>query len=313
MIYLLIFSIIILIISIILFVKTHKINVEVDKTNLQLEEKQKELILNNNKFSEKIISKQDQLTTISKLINQEQEQLKNIQDNIQVTLDNNKKLSLDAFNSWWDNLEKSYINKEQEFDENVQKIRDKSEKEVAQIQQDLDKIRQTRAAAIQAALKEKEIQANKDDYRLNISSRSEEDIRLLKSIQYNLSIPSVVDKIIWSNYYQPLAKTKFPKILKHETACGIYKITSLKTGMIYIGQSVDVCDRWKQHCKNALGVGTATSENKLYKAMREDGLYNFTFELIESCPQAQLNEKEKFYIDLYDSYNFGLNSTKGNK
>jgi hypothetical protein len=47
--------------------------------------------------------------------------------------------------------------------------------------------------------------------------------------------------------------------------------------------------------------------------MLEDGLWNFTFELLEECPREQLNEKEKFYINLYDSYSYGFNSTIGNK
>ena len=47
--------------------------------------------------------------------------------------------------------------------------------------------------------------------------------------------------------------------------------------------------------------------------MLEDGLWNFTFELLEECSREELNEKEKFYIELYQSYNFGFNSTNGNK
>ena len=109
-----------------------------------------------------------------------------------------------------------------------------------------------------------------------------------------------------------MAKTRFPQIIGKPTICGIYKITSLKTGLSYIGQSNDICDRWKQHCKNALGVGTVTTENKLYKSMREDGLSNFTFEVLEECEAKLLDEKEKYYIGLYDTYNYGLNGTQGN-
>jgi hypothetical protein len=47
--------------------------------------------------------------------------------------------------------------------------------------------------------------------------------------------------------------------------------------------------------------------------MQTDGLTNFTFELLEKCPKTELNEKEKFYINLYQSYDFGYNSTGGNK
>jgi group I intron endonuclease len=80
--------------------------------------------------------------------------------------------------------------------------------------------------------------------------------------------------------------------------------------MCYIGQAVDLARRWKDHAKCGLGIDTPAS-NKLYKAMIEDGLWNFSFEILEECPSAQLNEKEKYYIQLYKSYEFGYNSNKG--
>jgi len=59
-----------------------------------------------------------------------------------------------------------------------------------------------------------------------------------------------------------------------------------------------------------LGIDTPAS-NKLYKAMIEDGLRNFSFEILEECPTAQLNEKEKYYIQLYKSYDYGFNNNRG--
>lgn len=259
------------------------------------------------------------LETTYKKIEIAKEQLKDIQDNVTKTLDNQKALSQEAFESYCGMLEKQYQEKEEEYDMytdamqtaystlQIQLMRDLDD-----VKAELDKMRRTRAAAIEAQIKEQQIKDNKDDYRLNISEKALRDIKLLKSVQDSLVNPVVVDKIIWSNYYQPMAKTKFPKILGKATACGIYKLTSLTTGMCYIGQSKDVCDRWKQHCKNALGVGDSSS-NKLYTAMREEGLSNFTFELLEECTPAELDEKEKFYISLYSSYDLGLNSTRGNK
>lgn len=47
--------------------------------------------------------------------------------------------------------------------------------------------------------------------------------------------------------------------------------------------------------------------------MQKDGVWNFSFELMEECPRAQLNEKERFWIELYQSDKFGYNLTKGNK
>ena len=38
---------------------------------------------------------------------------------------------------------------------------------------------------------------------------------------------------------------------------------------------------------------------------------NFTFEVLEEVPRAQLNEREKYYIDFYQSAKFGMNKTSG--
>jgi hypothetical protein len=61
-----------------------------------------------------------------------------------------------------------------------------------------------------------------------------------------------------------------------------------------------------------LGIDTPAG-NKLYKAMQEVGLENFSFELLEECSKDELNEKEKYYIELYQSYEFGYNSNAGIK
>ena len=94
--------------------------------------------------------------------------------------------------------------------------------------------------------------------------------------------------------------------------CGIYKITNQKNDLVYIGQAVDMSTRWKNHAKAGLGIDTPQG-NKLYKAMIDDGLENFSFEILEQCSRDQLNEKEKYYISLYQSDQFGYNSTAGNK
>lgn len=235
-------------------------------------------------------------------------------------LENKKKLTREAFENYCDNLDNDYKNKETEYNELLNKLYNVYDKkheelmaEAAKEEKELAQIRNTRESAIEALRREKEIlDFNNDEYRLDLEEKSIRDIKLLKSIQDEISNPIVIDKIIWSNYYQPLVKIKFPKIIGKETATGIYKLTNIKTGEAYIGQSSNVCDRWKTHCKNALGVGNVVNVNKLYKSMREYGLYNFTFELLEECNINELDSKEKYYIDFYNAYNFGLNSTKGN-
>ena len=249
---------------------------------------------------------------------QEEEKKKNIQDlsdnlikillDMQNILFTNKKVSEDALNDYEQILDKQYQEVENKYDEQIKGLEEKIE----EYQQDIDKIVSTRTAMYEALRREKQVEEDKDNFRLNLDDRALRDIKLLKSIKDELSNPITVDKIIWSNYYQPLAKVKFPKIAGKALVCGVYKITNLETKEVYVGQSVDIVERWKQHCKNALGVGTSSATNKLYSSMQKYGLYNFTFEVLEECKSNELDEKEKIYISLYDSYNFGLNGTKGN-
>lgn len=46
--------------------------------------------------------------------------------------------------------------------------------------------------------------------------------------------------------------------------------------------------------------------------MIDFGIENFSFEFLESCKKEELNEKEKYYITFYDSYENGYNMQIGN-
>jgi len=45
--------------------------------------------------------------------------------------------------------------------------------------------------------------------------------------------------------------------------------------------------------------------------MQEFGIWNFSWEVLEFCSKDLLNEKEKYYIELYQSKNFGYNIQSG--
>lgn len=74
--------------------------------------------------------------------------------------------------------------------------------------------------------------------------------------------------------------------------------------MCYVGQAVDIGDRWKQHIKRALNAEPRT-QNKLYPAMYKEGIHNFTFEIIEECPREKLNEREDYWQDFYQAKEYG--------
>ena len=97
--------------------------------------------------------------------------------------------------------------------------------------------------------------------------------------------------------------------------CGIYKITNQVNGKVYIGQSVNIFKRWKDHKQKPFQENSEEYNYPLYQAIREEGLENFTFEILEECSPEDLNQKEIGYISLYESYppdkGKGYNQTKG--
>lgn len=94
---------------------------------------------------------------------------------------------------------------------------------------------------------------------------------------------------------------------------GIYKITNKVNRKCYIGQSINIKQRWKNHKKDAFWKGGPDYEYPLYRAIRKHGIESFSFEIIEECDVGQLNEKEIYYIAFYQSNKreFGYNQNKG--
>ena len=88
--------------------------------------------------------------------------------------------------------------------------------------------------------------------------------------------------------------------------CGIYIITNEITGKSYIGQSIHIEKRIKQHkCKQDLK--TSYIENSIQK----HGWNNFNWNILCECSPENLDIEEMKFIALYDTYNNGYNLTRG--
>ena len=87
--------------------------------------------------------------------------------------------------------------------------------------------------------------------------------------------------------------------------CGIYKITNKETQQAYIGQSMDIAQRWKDHLKSLDDV-------KIHQELRNNILF-FTFEVIELCQKEELDQREKYWVEYYNSLQNGYNMTIGGK
>lgn len=228
-------------------------------------------------------------------------------DKIQQQLDIFKQNTQYAMQNYISSMEDSYNSADADFDKKIEK----KNQEYSKVSEELENIRATLSAATEARIREEEKKGNLDFYKLQVTDLELDDIKKLNSIKPMLHNPVILSKLIWSTYFQKPYKALCSRTFGEDIVCGIYKITDLTTEQYYIGQSVDCGKRWADHIKAGLGIDN-NGTNKLYKAMQAHGVENFTFELLESCERKLLDEKEKFFINLYQSDKFGLNVTKGN-
>ena len=90
----------------------------------------------------------------------------------------------------------------------------------------------------------------------------------------------------------------------------IYKYTNLINGLVYIGQTKQSLEqRDKKHLQQL------NDNTFFHRAIKKYGRKNFSLELVEeNIPFDMLDEKEKYYIDYFESYyttNKGYNLTQG--
>ena len=222
-----------------------------------------------------------------------------------------------ASNNYFKELEEYYLQQEQMFDKkiidlsvNYEEQKSKYASQINATLEELSKLQTTRNAIIAAQLKEQEIKDKLSFYCLHPRQDDLNDIQVLEEVKKRLRNPRVLSMLIWSTYFQKDMATLCNNVLGTKTITGIYKITNQTNNKCYIGQSVDVSKRWKDHAKCGLGIDTPVG-NKLYKEMQEVGIWNFSWELLEECSKEDLNEKERFYIDLYKSKEYGYNTLKG--
>ena len=155
-------------------------------------------------------------------------------------------------------------------------------------------------------LRARAIEEQQDFYRIQIPEAHIRDIGLLNSIRPQIQKVDILDKLIYDNYVKKPVEEMEKRVLNGRAPCGIYKITRLKTGEIYIGQSTDIKARWSQHAKSAYHCGTI-SHSTLHTTMEKDGIWNFTFELLEEVEKADLRKRETYWIQFYDSKKYGMN------
>lgn len=207
----------------------------------------------------------------------------------------------DKFEEAKEEYQKEYLTTLQDYIKTFQNNIEKIKQETSLTQKEFDMWK----AKLAAAVEDNKRDNIKDNYyRINLSKEDLKEIEKLREIIPSFKDPIALRKVIWKVYYENPTTSLIGRVVGKEIVCGIYKITNLRNGMTYVGQSVDIADRWRQHIKRGLGADPPT-KNKLYPAMLEDGVENFSFEIVEKCPKESLNEREKFWQDYFHSQDYG--------
>lgn len=187
-----------------------------------------------------------------------------------------------------------------EFEVKIASLALERDKAAAALKELQDKVN----SAVEANKRAEEMRQKQDYYRLQIPTSDLEEIKKLRSIEPYLRDKEAINKVIWKVYYEKPCTDLIGRVIGQGTKTGIYKITNIQNGMCYVGQAADLANRWKQHIKRGIGAESVT-RNKLYPAMKEIGVENFTFEVLEECERSKLDAREDYWQQFYHSMDYG--------
>lgn len=183
--------------------------------------------------------------------------------------------------------------------------------ELTQVKNELDEFQAKRMVVNEAIRREKELSEQELFYSIDVPEADREDIQVLQSMDARLHNRDVIPKLIWELFIRRPTQEMIKRVTGGRKFGGIYKITYKKTGEAYIGKSTDISTRWQNHIKTVIGLEGA-ARSTLHTRMARDGLWNYTFEVLEELNKDELSARETYYINLYGTKN-QLNMKEGSK
>lgn len=203
-----------------------------------------------------------------------------------------------------EDAKQEYLKLLEEYNNSFQQKISNKENELKEINIKLKELSEKVSAAVEADKRAMEIKNKNNFYRLILSEQDLNEIQKLSEVRDYLRNSEPLNKVIWKVYYEKPYSDLIGRVVGSGVHTGIYKITNIENGMCYVGQAVNIADRWRQHIKRGLGAETPT-KNKLYPAMSSFGVENFTFEIIEECEKNLLNEREDYWQNYFKAKEFG--------
>lgn len=273
--------------------------IELEKVVTELKEKENKLQEQNHKIENvdlELEQKNNQLKNLIEVYNQqEKDSIENLK--AKIAEEKEKRTS---------ELEADFFQHQSELQNRRQQLEEEYNKEKEHFNAILQDYQSKRESIIKISKEEEEIRQKSKFYTLQISTADLADITILEQVKPNLSRPDILSKLIYKTYYEKPYTDLVGRVVGTQKVTGIYKITNLINNKVYIGQAVDIAERWRQHIKRAVGAEPMTT-NKLYPIMRETGPFNFSWQIVEECKKEELTAKEKYWIQYYDGQGYGYN------
>ena len=301
---------------------TIELDTQTREENAKIIEESQRLLQTQNQLNEKISNLNNDYNSLIKEIDFLKDKKKILDDNYQQASLNAEmycqkanELASEKFAQSAEQMAQKYQQAEDNYQQEYLKAIEESTKEytnlIIQKQEELNKISQElveakakQNAIVEANKRAEEVKQKEQFYKLNLSEIDIEEIKKLRSIIPYLRSAEPINKVIWKVYYEKPYTDLIGRVIGQGIHTGIYKITNIENQKCYIGQAVNIADRWKQHIKRGVGA-EAPTRNKLYPAMYELGPEQFTFEILEECDKSLLDSREDYWQEFYQAKEFG--------
>ena len=301
---------------------TIELDTQTKEENAKIIEESQRLLQAQNQLNEKISNLNNDYNSLIKEIDFLKDKKKILDDNYQQASLNAEmycqkanELASEKFAQSAEQMAQKYQQAEDNYQQEYLKAIEESTKEytnlIIQKQEELNKVSQElveakakQNAIVEANKRAEEVKQKEQFYKLNLSEIDIEEIKKLRSIIPYLRSAEPINKVIWKVYYEKSYTDLIGRVIGQGIHTGIYKITNIENQKCYIGQAVNIADRWKQHIKRGVGA-EAPTRNKLYPAMYELGPEQFTFEILEECDKSLLDSREDYWQEFYQAKEFG--------
>lgn len=184
--------------------------------------------------------------------------------------------------------------------------------EINNIQIQLDDYKKKQEAINERILHEEQLRLKQDAHRIILSSEDKEDISYLTSIIPKLRNHEIIYKLLWSEYLQKPFNTMIKNLFGGKVPRNvIYCIEQIDGNKKYIGKTkAEVSKRWTEHIKTSLTIG-GVAKSQIHDALylHWDEFYFSILEIVDN--ETQLSEREKYYINFYETDKIGYNMKVG--